>query len=387
MITALEFQQLIQPDVQAALLEYANADPKQLAMQAHRFPDWPIRAMAEQLDCRRRARQKLPDWNVDQLLYDKQGIQQCSHGRVAQWRANQLAGQRIWDVCGGLGIDALAMAQAGAWVSHCELDPDRARLAAWNHRDRAIAHHSGDGVQALDQPVDLVFIDPSRRDARGRRAVDLHRLEPEPMAVQDHLLRYGARLQWKLAPATDAVEILRHLQQVRNIAYISVDGEGKECQVYCHHGDAEPERRAVLIGESIQELCGPRQPPLPSGRDAREGDHLLVADPAVVCAGLGGLLTTHCCGQHPGLLLAEQPLPTFGKRWQVAEVLPSQLKALRKHLKQRGMDQAHLLLRWPGELPSDIGKRLALRPGGDAAILLYQGLRGRQAALLHADAT
>ncbi|MFW5829055.1 MAG: hypothetical protein ACOCXA_02235, partial [Planctomycetota bacterium] len=142
-VSSAEFEALTRPAVLAALREHADMDSRAFALRFGGRSEWPVRAMAEQLDCRRRAADKLSGWPIADMLFDKQGIEQCSHGLVARWRAGLMAGRRLWDVCGGLGIDAWAACTAGCAVTHCELDPDRARLAAWNHRHLHIDHVPG----------------------------------------------------------------------------------------------------------------------------------------------------------------------------------------------------------------------------------------------------
>lgn len=124
------------------------------------------------------------------MLLTAKGLEQATDGRVAVWRAAHFArlfapGERVWDVTCGLGAEALALADAGLAVVAADLDPDLARIAAWNLGATALAADAT--APPWREPPAAVLLDPDRRPQagahdRGRAGGGRRRLDPDAFA-------------------------------------------------------------------------------------------------------------------------------------------------------------------------------------------------------------
>jgi len=126
-------------------------------------------------------RKKLEDrWNIAgaDFLLTEDGLEQASRPLVARYRAQWImehygANAHVLDMTCGLGFDALAMAQAGLRVTCLERDETIAALASFNLRNTSARVVHADATDFLvDSDIDVVFVDPARRDPHAARKSD-----------------------------------------------------------------------------------------------------------------------------------------------------------------------------------------------------------------------
>ncbi|MGH3354840.1 MAG: methyltransferase domain-containing protein, partial [Nocardioidaceae bacterium] len=134
-------------------------------------PDLVAAALA-QLDLRRRAVPKFGTEDAARMYFTSEALEQATSSSVAAHRAGRMrgAGRRLADLGCGIGSDLVAAARAGLTVTGVERDPLRAEVARAN---LAALGLPGTVVEQRAEQVDLaafevVFVDPARRDARGR---------------------------------------------------------------------------------------------------------------------------------------------------------------------------------------------------------------------------
>jgi hypothetical protein len=122
-------------------------------------------------------------------LFTKQSVQQSSFPACASFRAERFRGCRtVVDVCGGAGVDALALSCVAEQVIVCERDTGVAEMLRHNV---AAAGATNVTVLASDffspevqaslkdfPPVDGLWADPSRRDASGKRLTAIESYSP-----------------------------------------------------------------------------------------------------------------------------------------------------------------------------------------------------------------
>ncbi|MEO6605397.1 MAG: methyltransferase domain-containing protein, partial [Aeromicrobium sp.] len=108
-----------------------------------------------------------------QMYFTHDALEQSTRQRVATHRATRLAStgaEAVVDLGCGIGGDLVALARAGLRVRGVELDPVRAAIAAANLRALGL---DGEVISADVKSVkigrdEVAFIDPARRDGRGR---------------------------------------------------------------------------------------------------------------------------------------------------------------------------------------------------------------------------
>ncbi|MBS3820371.1 MAG: hypothetical protein KGY81_01245, partial [Phycisphaerae bacterium] len=136
-------------------------------------------------ELRRRAVEKLPASLAAGLLVTDVLLQQASGMSEANLKAGRLvrlAGAcGVWDLCSGLGVDALALAATDCDVTACDLSDAAVLCMRYNARQAGLTGRLDvrqADVTGLEVPADaVVHIDPDRRDG-GRRSVSMADYSP-----------------------------------------------------------------------------------------------------------------------------------------------------------------------------------------------------------------
>lgn len=153
---------------------------------------------------RKAAAEKL---GFDGLLVTDRALQQSTDRRIAAYKASRFPrGVAVWDLCCGVGGDAISLAQRGPLIA-VDREPVICRLVAHN-LNRSGAPSAAVVCQAVD-PLAVpegswLHIDPDRRPGE-RRVADPDRSEP-PASMIDALLDRASGGAIKLAPAAGVSE-------------------------------------------------------------------------------------------------------------------------------------------------------------------------------------
>lgn len=216
---------------------HADTRALMLALSARPLP-FSLPEAVTQIECRRRCEGKLPGFLkcADFRFADTLSSEQCTHEAVARFHSQLVApGSRVLDMTAGLGIDAMSIAAAGSRVTACELNSERASALADNAAALGISLQveNADSTTLLNEPdaYDLIFIDPARRDAAGRRTYGFADCTPDILTLMPRMLRAAPRILIKASPLLDITMIQRELPPATRIWAVSIGGECKELLV------------------------------------------------------------------------------------------------------------------------------------------------------------
>lgn len=286
------------------------------------------------------------------MFFTRAGLEQASSELVARHRAQRVVDGRLVDLCCGVGGDLLALGDTRA-ATGVDRDPVHAAMA----RHNAAVYGVTVGVQVRDvRDVDLsgvaaVFVDPARRDERGRSA---GRCEP-PLDWCFRLADRVAHVTVKAAPGIDR-ELLPAGWEAE---FVAVGRELREAVLWSPaYGDGGT-RATVLPGGHT--LVAAEGPPV---RATAPAAYLVDPNPAVTRAGavedLARLLGARKIDDRIAFLTTDRPVRTpFGRCLQVLESMPWRLAdikaAVRRHdvgtldVRRRGLagDVDHIRRRLP----------------------------------------
>jgi len=225
-----------------------------------------------------------------------------------------------------------------------------------------------------------VFVDPSRRGARGR-VFDVDGWTPSWDFVTSVLARGLAVV--KVAPGIPH-ELLPDGVEAE---WVSEASEVKEAVLWSPHLTTCA-RRATVIGEGgLATLTEEDDPYDGRERPLRElGRFLYEPDGAVIRA---GLVTAVAAGVDGGLLDEHIAYVTsdaayrspFARSYEVRDVLPYREKQLKAALRERGIGRLTIKKRGVDIVPEQLRKRLDLR-GDDEATLVLTRVAGVGTAIL-----
>ncbi|MBO0935769.1 SAM-dependent methyltransferase [Fibrella sp. HMF5335] len=221
---------------QAYILTHLTADVRALVLNPPAQPKLDYRLVAEQIQARQKAREKLPHWyaNPDLIFPAALSVEQASSEQTAAYKASLVSGELLIDLTGGMGVDTAAFAGRMNQVIYVERSNVLTAIAA--HNLRALGHATidfitGDGLDQLARlsiPADWAYLDPARRDDRGGRVVQLADCEPDVLNQLPLLLAKANRLLIKTAPLLDIEATLRVLPTTQAVHVVAAQGEVKE---------------------------------------------------------------------------------------------------------------------------------------------------------------
>jgi hypothetical protein len=389
-MTSDELHSLQKPEVLELIDRHADDDPSEFALKFHGSEGLPVRAIAEQIACRRKASLKLPTLSRYPLLYAKLTLEQASGERTAEWKAGLMSGRSIIDLTGGLGIDSIFLARRFRQVIHCERDPVLSELAGYNFRTLGIGNierrcaESGSVLESSsDDRFDWIYVDPARREKGGRSAA-LEASSPDVVRMHDLLLKKAPRVCIKASPALETADLERKLPNLSSIVVVSVNGECKEVLLMLER-DREPgtppKTRAVRLDGDEYSIEGGEGAPSSRSVSTVQGRYLYEPDAAIIKARL-----TPELARRTGLdflnttvdyLTSEHLLQRFpGRVFRIEELVVWKPSTFGSFLEKHGIRGASIQRRDFPLSPDELRKKYRLRESSEVFLFFTKGVGG-----------
>lgn len=359
---------------------HQNDDVRALALKGCRDAGVDFPFALQQIQGQQKAKEKLPEMygTPDILFPPTVSMEQCSSEATARYKAGLVHGYSFADLTGGFGVDTIAFAkyfQQGFYI-----EPSTELLEVFEHnihamgiRNIQIRQGRMEEVLPTLPEVDLLYLDPSRRDGHGQRVVALTDCTPNVPEYKDALLgkaRHGVMV--KLSPMLDIKASLQQLPETREIHVLAVHGECKEILFLLSHEKAEHiEYHAVNIqGENVLDFQFSSQEETEAAPELADcvGKYLLEPNAAVMKAGAFkcvatryGLRKLHA---HSHLYTCDEPVDDFpGRVFTVEKIIPFSKKEIKRQL--AGIGKANVAVRNFPLTADALRQQLKLGDGGD----------------------
>lgn len=342
----------------------------------------------------------------------------------AQKRGLSGTAGRLADLTGGLGVDSWAFAQVFEEVLYNEMRPELADAAAHNFQELGLTNitvrnyalvpgsmassslipGSDPGSPASVSQIlgsfhpDVLFLDPARRAADGRKVFRLEDCQPDVLQLLPELLAACPRILLKLSPMADITLVCKQIGCVKAVHVVAADGECKELLLVLEKDWSGPHTLTIVedgaavdvpdFGPSTAKTypnCG--RPPLfgdvyrtePGSLRTEAGSLLtepgsLLFEPgkALLKAGAFDLpcqFGLQKLGQHTHLYIGEEipvALKPFGKCFRILEALPLDKRSI-KAFGQK-YPQAEVTARNIPLTSDQLRAKLGVRSGGSVHI-------------------
>ena len=337
---------------------WRNIPVSQLALQLAGRKDIDVPHVLRQVEGWQRLRHKVPSWTeVEGLEYPQRlALEQCSGEAAARFKAEMVErllkdddkqGGRslsMADLTGGLGVDFSFLAPLFNEATYVERQEELCRLARHNfpllglQNARIVCADAKDYLRQM-QPVDLIFLDPARRDGAGRKTVRMEDCEPDVCHLLPLLLQKAHHIVLKLSPMLDIAAALEALGCVGQVGVVSAGGECKDLVLLLSANAASP---VITVSEGTEKFVfTPQQEAEATPLYATEcGIYLYEPGPALLKAGCFKLIATRFGLQklhpHSHLYTGDIYLPHFpGRSFRVEKVFSfgkQDLKQLRSQI-------------------------------------------------------
>ena len=318
--------------------------------------------------------------------FTRRSLEQASSEATADYKANRIAGTKLLNLSGGLGIDDWAFAQQGMLV--ISLDPDEAlnELVMANQalmdvkgierrNEKAEAFITELGAEHFD----WIYADPDRRE-EGKRRVGLDDCAPAIKSIWPEIQKHSNQQLIKLSPLYPLEQLEKELLGLERIEVVALNGEVKEVLAYAKSG-AQNEmvpRMAVEISGNVSYSGVPS--PARSELLQDEG-YFYEIHPSLSKSNLGGTYA-----REFGLkslipngiyLVDDRPHPDFfGRGFEVIAKGVYSRRSFQQYLKEQKIIKANLASRYFKLSPEELKKIHKISDGGEVYFFFYTAANG-----------
>ena len=345
--------------------------------------------LARQEEGRKIVASKLPSWaeNMSILFPAKISLEQCSSEATALYKAGLVSGESLVDLTGGFGVDCSFLSRKFSSVDYLEQNEELCQIAEHNFKALGlnIKVNNAESVEFLKKmpAVDCIYIDPARRDVKGKKTADLSLCSPNLLEIRDILLDKCNTLLIKLSPMFDISSALEVFPECAEVHVVSVKNECKELLLLVKKGFCgEVEIVCVDLDElsrrvdDRQGIVKPEITSVASNLRKEKGEiisysfpkaYLYEPNASIMKAGLFKTVAKRYNVEklHPSthLYTSEELVENFpGRTFKINRVTKVQKKEI------PNIEKANLSIRnFPGNV-ADLKKKLKLKDGGDVYI-------------------
>ena len=359
--------------------ENRNGDPAALALKYAGRTDIDLPLALRQIEGWQRIREKLPSWAaVDDLRYPvRLSVEQCSGETAARYKSRLVARlpmpkRTMADLTGGFGVDFAHLAPLFARATYVERSPELCDVVRYNLPLLGIGNATvveADATELLPSlsPVDLIYIDPARRDKAGRKTVALSDCTPDVGQLADALLEKADTVLVKLSPMLDLSEVLHGLPRTAEIHVIGDRGECKEVLAVLRHAAGDEPRIVCANGQLAFTPSEEDGAVVPYASTIRH--YLYEPEATVLKAGAFRTVATRYglekLHPHSHLYTSDRCVTDFpGRIFEVGSVSGTGRKDVARTLD--GLTRANLTVRNFPATVEELRRRWKLRDGGDA---------------------
>lgn len=239
-------------------------DVRQLALKKSKYKDIDFEFALQQIQGRQKTRDKLPFLgSIPRFVFPPSlALEQCSSEVTAKYKrliindifcgdarsCVSMGNHRSFaDLTGGFGIDTLFLSDSFETCHYVEPQQQLCDILSHNlellrknnvrvHQD-TMEHF----VEEMDA-VDLIYLDPSRRNTFGQKMVGIEECTPNVVLYKDVLLKKSKRVLLKLSPMLDIKRSLAQLPDTSEVFVLAVNGECKELLFLLEKNDGAPVR-------------------------------------------------------------------------------------------------------------------------------------------------
>lgn len=349
---------------------------------------------------------KLPEWAaIEGLIYPPHlSMEQCSSEQTARYKATLAGkGHSFVDLTGGLGVDFSYMARGFGHSVYVEQQEELCAIARHNFpllglNGNVVCGSSVDYLAQMDA-VDVIYLDPARRDAHGARTFSIADCAPNVLELLPLLLKKAKSIILKLSPMLDWHKAVSDLENVCEIHIISVRNECKELVLVLHR-QASICLRLVCVNDDTVFECNHSNElvtALPADRNATnilEFDEMLGhGKPAYLYEPNASIMKAGCFDEiglfyhiyelsaNSHLFIGLDEIGDFpGRRFRIERVTTMNKRELKEAL--ASVERANITVRnFPMSVDA-LRKKLRLKEGGDTFIFATTDIDSRHLLLI-----
>jgi 16S rRNA G966 N2-methylase RsmD len=369
------------------ILAHEREDVRETALRFAR-EDMPL--LLAQIAGRQAAEKKIPSWYAEAGIFypPHLSLEQSSSELTARYKASlaetlltPATRQRstFADLTGGMGVDFSFMARHFREAIYVERREELCRIAEHNFgvlglHDATIRCVGAERFLKETSPLDLIYLDPSRRNDAGRRLFRIADCNPFLPEIQPLLFKKTDRVMVKYSPMLDISQAVQSLGCVRAVHVVSVENECKELLFLLSKTAVEDEPLFIAVnlkrsGERERFSFTPAQEQDAAVTFAGEpGHYLYEPNAAILKAGafrsVAQAYALRKLHVNSHLYTSDRLVENFpGRIFEVEAFFTSSRKNIKAFLRET--KKANLTVRNFPETVAEIRRKTRLEDGGD----------------------
>lgn len=383
---------LLHTEIQRFIDDNLNADISKLLFKGSLFPEVTIQELVEQIESKKKAEWKLPTWFKTPGIYypSKLNIEQTSSEITARYKANLLKGHILIDITGGFGVDSYYFSRTNKKVIHCEHQKELSVIVNYNFQQlqaQNIECISTDGisyVQQLKEPVDCLYIDPSRRNEKKGKVFLLEDCEPNIPKHITTLFDHSPNLLIKASPMLDISQGIKALKNIKEVHIVAVENEVKELLFLLEKNYSRPAViKTVNIKKKTVEKFNASLETLAKSTFSTPKKYMYEPNAAILKAGLFNevsfQLKINKFHNNSHLYTSKDLIEFPGRRFEIIRTIPYSPKEIKKLILSH---KANITTRNFPESVAQIRKKTKLKDGGDHYLFFTTDLNEKHIVLI-----
>lgn len=361
--------------------EHENDDIRVLALRATQYPEINMQLAIRQITGRRIAKEKIPSWYINKnILYPKHlSLEQSSSEKTAFYKATLVHGDSMVDLTGGMGVDFSVLAKKFKQAVYVEQQTELTEIAVHNFKELGLTNVVVKNEEALSYlrdtpPIDLIYIDPARRDTVGRKTVGIEDCTPNILELESLLEEKGKQTIIKLSPMLDISLALKSLSDISDVHIISYNNECKELLFIKKKTDKETLYHCVNIQKEKTDILSftrYQEEETAISYKPQIGQYLYEPNSSIMKAGAYKYLSAYYKIDkiHPNshLYTSDSLISDFqGRSFIIENVCSLNKKEVKQYL--NNIKQANITTRNFPLSVQELRKRTGLKEGGDTFI-------------------
>src|SRR5690554_728668 len=366
------------PTQQEFISSHENEDVRELALR-FRGEDMPF--LLAQIAGRQTAKHKIPSWyRTGEIVYPLHlSLEQASSEVTASYKCTLLPEkrERFVDLTGGMGVDFSFLYARFRHAIYFEQNEELCRIATHNFEmlglnHATVLHGKSEDYLSQIEKADLIYLDPSRRDERGRKVFRMEDCSPDLTQLRDQLLEKADRVMIKYSPMLDISLATKTVGDVSEVHVVSVDNECKELLFILKKDAGECRYHAVNLhrGGEMEDFLFTREEEMQEAvLTSQPGRYLYEPNASIMKAGafnaVGNSYKVRKLHRHSHLYTSDLLLPGFpGRIFTIDEVMVPNRINIRRFVSVT--EKVNIAVRNYSMSVAEIRRKTGLKEGGES---------------------
>ncbi|WP_294231731.1 class I SAM-dependent methyltransferase [uncultured Chryseobacterium sp.] len=371
---------IIDQNIQQYINANLNTDLHALLLKKSPFPEVSMQEIVQQIKGKQVAHKKFPFLLKEGIIFPPQlNLEQSSSEKTALYKSEVLQGGKFIDLTSGFGIDAYYLSKNFEEVTLVEQNNELLQIVEHNwgilgRKAKFINQKLEKFLVENTETVDVIYLDPARRDNNKNKVFLLEDLSPNVIDIQEKIISLSKEVVIKLSPLIDLKYLISVLPGIFRIEIIAVKNDVKEVVVFL-----SKEKQGEIICNCVNLDSGEPVFTFHFGEENQAAEYgepekfIYIPNNSILKAGIFNLIPKKFglkkLHQNTHLYTSDQKINDFPGRVFEMESIDA------KQIPKKG--QFNIISKNYPLKPEEIRKKYHLKDGGQNYLIFTQSKKGK----------